>query len=40
MHYTNGHSIKDTPVLLVYASSMVVTNFGPRVSDDKYIEKS
>ena len=39
MHaYLNGHSIKECSVFANYASSMVVTNFGPRVSDDKYRE--
>jgi len=39
MHaYLDGHSIKECSVFANYASSMVVTNFGPRVSDDKYRE--
>ena len=39
MHaYLNGHSIKECSAFANYASSMVVTNFGPRVSDDKYRE--
>ena len=39
MHaYLNGYSIKECSVFANYASSMVVTNFGPRVSDDKYRE--
>ena len=39
MHaYLDGHSIKECSVFANYASSMVVTNFGPRVSGDKYRE--